>query len=289
MDSDIMSQQDDIKKLITYHTRRLQKLKEQKALEGRSVDPKILIEIEDIDTEIKNLQIQLEEISRGGKKSSQRIHKSLQEQLREFENDYQQTAQKVQKLQSEAEHLYLRDPVNNEVQAIGKLREAYELATRLVYLFPSKTEAQSLADDAKGLYESSKQQWTLALTTLVSMGKFDRVKKEWKRAKEVGETMVMAFTFPSYDTAEDTFLVAQRGLVPIDEALQLLDDAILEYADNKTAQYLERANAQVVAGLKIAVDMLEGFLTNYNNLLGPNHKESLKLKLKIYQSWLEEI
>jgi hypothetical protein len=54
-----MSHQDDIKKLISHHSRRLQKLKEQQALEGISVDPKILIEIEDIEAQIDKLQLRI--------------------------------------------------------------------------------------------------------------------------------------------------------------------------------------------------------------------------------------
>jgi hypothetical protein len=54
-----MPSQDDIKKLIRNHTRRLQKLKEQQALAGVAVDPRILIEIEDIEREIENLQTEL--------------------------------------------------------------------------------------------------------------------------------------------------------------------------------------------------------------------------------------
>ena len=54
-----MSRQADIKKLIITYNRRLQKLKEQQALEGRSTDPKVLIEIENIEAEIERLQMEL--------------------------------------------------------------------------------------------------------------------------------------------------------------------------------------------------------------------------------------
>jgi hypothetical protein len=56
-----MSSKDDVRRLIINYTRRLQKLKEQKAIEGISSDPKILIEIEDIETEIEILQKRLNE------------------------------------------------------------------------------------------------------------------------------------------------------------------------------------------------------------------------------------
>ncbi len=50
---------EDIEKLIIIYDRRLQKLKEQQALAGISVDPKILIEIEDIEAKIAELQTEL--------------------------------------------------------------------------------------------------------------------------------------------------------------------------------------------------------------------------------------
>ena len=57
-----MSQEYDLEKLITNHNRRLQKLKERKALEGLSADPKIRLEIENIEAEIKQLQMELEQL-----------------------------------------------------------------------------------------------------------------------------------------------------------------------------------------------------------------------------------
>ncbi len=56
------SRQKDIERLIIYHTRRLQKLEELRALEGRSTDPKTLIEIEDVEKEISELQLELRDI-----------------------------------------------------------------------------------------------------------------------------------------------------------------------------------------------------------------------------------
>jgi len=54
-----MSRRDDIRKLISNYNRRLQILKEKRALKGLDVEPDILIEIHDIEAEIKNLQIEL--------------------------------------------------------------------------------------------------------------------------------------------------------------------------------------------------------------------------------------
>jgi hypothetical protein len=50
-----MPSSDDVKKLIIAHNRRLQLLKEQEALQGSSVEPKILLEIEDIEAKLAEL------------------------------------------------------------------------------------------------------------------------------------------------------------------------------------------------------------------------------------------
>lgn len=48
----------NLKRLMSYHQRRLQKLKEQQALHGASADPRIAIEIEDIEAELAKLSAQ---------------------------------------------------------------------------------------------------------------------------------------------------------------------------------------------------------------------------------------
>jgi hypothetical protein len=56
-----MSNKDNIKDLIKINYRRLQELKKQQAFQGAyNVDPKITIEIEEIEAEIAGLQTQLE-------------------------------------------------------------------------------------------------------------------------------------------------------------------------------------------------------------------------------------
>ena len=54
------------KKQIIYHRRRLNLLKEKKARQGINVDPEIIIEIEDIETEIAELEIQLKDLVQFG-------------------------------------------------------------------------------------------------------------------------------------------------------------------------------------------------------------------------------
>lgn len=53
------SAKEDIKRLMSYHRQRLQKLREQEALYGLSVDPSVKIEIEDIQTKMGELKAQL--------------------------------------------------------------------------------------------------------------------------------------------------------------------------------------------------------------------------------------
>lgn len=60
-----MSEADGIRKIISDKSRRLQKLKEQEALYGISVDPRILIEIEDLETQLEELQTQLAALESG--------------------------------------------------------------------------------------------------------------------------------------------------------------------------------------------------------------------------------
>ena len=51
-----------IKKFLLTYNRRLQKLKEQEAFYGRSIEPGILLEIEDIETKIEALREELKEL-----------------------------------------------------------------------------------------------------------------------------------------------------------------------------------------------------------------------------------
>lgn len=57
-----MSGKAHLKKMIVNYSRRLEKLREHQALYGLSVDPKIIIEIEDIEAQIKNFQAKLKQL-----------------------------------------------------------------------------------------------------------------------------------------------------------------------------------------------------------------------------------
>ncbi|GIK41626.1 MAG: hypothetical protein BroJett011_54590 [Chloroflexota bacterium] len=59
-----MPHEDDLKKLIFNHQRRLQILEEQSALEGMSADPKILLEIDEIKSKVQGLHEELGKISK---------------------------------------------------------------------------------------------------------------------------------------------------------------------------------------------------------------------------------
>lgn len=54
-----MSREDNIKELITVHHKRLQELKKQRAMYGISVDPRIPVEIDEIEAQIEKLQAEL--------------------------------------------------------------------------------------------------------------------------------------------------------------------------------------------------------------------------------------
>ncbi len=53
----------NLQRLISYHTRRLQKLKEKRAAYGVNIDPGVLIEIEDIEDKIIELSEDLKSIN----------------------------------------------------------------------------------------------------------------------------------------------------------------------------------------------------------------------------------
>ncbi|HEX9923371.1 MAG TPA: hypothetical protein VGD99_11980 [Anaerolineae bacterium] len=60
-----MSEADDVKTLIRTKSRHLQKLKEREALLGISTDPAMLIQIEDLETELDRLQAKLAALETG--------------------------------------------------------------------------------------------------------------------------------------------------------------------------------------------------------------------------------
>ena len=83
----------EIEKLIINYDRRLQKLKQSKALQGLSTDPKILLEIEDIEAEIKRLQAELEQSENPvGDTRKRQIEISLEADFSKLSSDVRTTA-----------------------------------------------------------------------------------------------------------------------------------------------------------------------------------------------------
>lgn len=72
---------DDIEQLIANHQRRLQKLKEQRALYGIVTPAEILIQIEDLEVEISNLQTQFQELVETSDDSQTHNIKEIRNQL----------------------------------------------------------------------------------------------------------------------------------------------------------------------------------------------------------------
>src|SRR5262245_51481815 len=54
-----MLEDEHIKKLLIYHNLRLQKLEDKKAIQGINTPPEILVEIENIKSEIESLQMKM--------------------------------------------------------------------------------------------------------------------------------------------------------------------------------------------------------------------------------------
>lgn len=79
-----MSHQTHLQTLITYNTRRLQKLKELQAPTGRNTDPAILIEIEDIEAELSQLR---KELAVYKSESEQQTQPQVSEEANSFDED----------------------------------------------------------------------------------------------------------------------------------------------------------------------------------------------------------
>ena len=135
-----MTRQDDIKKLIRNHNRRLQKLKEQQALHGLDAPPKILLEIEDIETELEQLQTELNEIESDAGTLEQRVEQQRQRIADGLDEIRRQTAKEAQ-LHPDKKRLPVvgRPPLGVVEQFKNRIREREQIgqllaepATRLV-------------------------------------------------------------------------------------------------------------------------------------------------------------
>lgn len=107
-----MSQSSELKRLISIYFRRLQKLKEKEALQGVSVDPSIIIEIEDLESKLEQLQAQLQDAgSTPGLKADKKFF--VGNQLRELREELGlSTSEIVDLINLHSEKLYLQLEAN---------------------------------------------------------------------------------------------------------------------------------------------------------------------------------
>lgn len=224
-----------------------------------------------------------------------RQQKSVLEIQERFEKDYQETKEKVTKLQGEAQALYNADPVNNEGNAIGKMRRAYEEAKQLADHYVAEQAARNLALDAKTLYEKRKETWSKSLVTSARFAQFKRVRKQWEQAKRAGEEKVISYEAVldeegelvfGFEEGEEILALVEGEPVSIDDALSRLSDIEFKYADTKTSQYIRIADGQAEANPKGAIDTLEEFASQYTDVLRATHKKQLAAKLQEYEDRL---
>jgi hypothetical protein len=221
-----------------------------------------------------------------------RKQKSVVEVPGRFEQDYQETRQKVTQLQDEATALYDTDPVNNEGSAIGKMRRAYEEAKRLADNYATEQAARDLSIDARNLYEKRKETWSKGLVTSARFAQFDRVRKQWEQAKRAGEEKVVPYQAVldeegdlvfGVEGGEEILTLTEGEPIAIDDALSRLSDIEFKYADTKTNQYIHLADEQADTNPKGAIDTLKEFKAQYTDVLRETHKRRLEHKLQDYQ------
>jgi hypothetical protein len=221
-----------------------------------------------------------------------RKQKSVVDTPGRFGQDYQETQQKVAKLQDEARALYHTDPVNNEGSAIGKMRRAYEEAKRLADNYAAEQAARDLALDARNLYEKRKEAWSKSLVTSARFAQFERVRRQWELARRAGEEKVVPYEAVldeegdlvlGFEEGEEILTLIEGEPISIDDALSRLSDIEFKYADTKTTQYIHLADDQLEINPKGAIDTLREFKTQYTDVLRETHKKRLDRRLQEYQ------
>ena len=221
-----------------------------------------------------------------------RKQKSVVDTPGRFEQDYQETKQKVAKLQDEARALYHTDPVNNEGSAIGKMRRAYEEGKRLADNYAAEQVARDLALDARNLYEKRKEAWSKSLVTSARFAQFERVRRQWELARRAGEEKVVPYEAVldeegdlvlGFEEGEEILTLIEGEPISIDDALSRLSDIEFKYADTKTSQYIHLADEQLEVNPKGAIDTLKEFKTQYTDVLRETHKKRLDRRLQEYQ------
>lgn len=152
-----MSRLNDLQRLIHNHNLRLQKLKEQQALYGISADPHLLVEIEDIETQIEQLQIELKTTEK------------------EKEVDYNPASSRVAQKNPHGTYpmsgnsgiIMSGGTINADQLAVGTNAQAIKNINP-----PPRTESQSS-------FETALTQWMHAMATkIAALSDFDNDEKE---------------------------------------------------------------------------------------------------------------
>jgi len=138
-----MSRQDEIRKLIDRYQSRLQKLKEQEATYGISVDPSISLEIEDIERKLVELRAQLN-LKQVRIKQEVMIEPRVHPELRNFllmlkkdgvpEKQILQIAQQIGDVAEEKFHVsVLTAFTKDEIAGINNIAKNQEEANIMIY------------------------------------------------------------------------------------------------------------------------------------------------------------
>ncbi len=126
-----MIRQDEIKRLLRTRHRYLQVLQEQLAIHGRAeAPPRIILEIEDTETEIENLQAELEALENGPATLSQRIELQRQ-RIAEGMDEIHQRATAAPSTEQQQIHVVGRPPLGTVEHFKNRVREREKIGQLL--------------------------------------------------------------------------------------------------------------------------------------------------------------
>jgi hypothetical protein len=175
-----MSRIDEVKKLIETYQRRLQKLEEQKALYGISADPRISLEIEDIQKKLVELRAQLDlrQIrTKHGLIIEPRIHSELRDFLLVLKNDgvpAKKLIETTQEITSVVQEKFYIDVLmvltKEEIAGINEIAKDEEEASIIVHKIYKRRTGRDPGDVCDDI-----------MSTVVKVYKEDYLKKKKKR------------------------------------------------------------------------------------------------------------